>query len=212
MKFPVFFRTGLAAFLLTLCSHPLFAADELYIDENFNAMATGGGGDVPGGDATTEIGAKAERLYKEAGGDGSLAMVLSVEFTNAEPGRTHAVVTYINKDVVGNESTKRSDYFLEFEAKGTKSNGEFVLGIEGKSGAHYQGVATGFIKNVLRLPSTPEEPQTYRFRLDESSFEGEFDPSGQTLQISFAIFGTNWNEGPNEFAVDNIKFGRVSAP
>ena len=210
MKFPDFFQTGLAAFLLTLCSHSLFAADELFIDENFNSRSTGGGAEVPRGYATGDLGATAERSYKEAGGDGSLAMDLSVEFTNSQGG-THATIAYVNEDVVGNVSTKRSEYFLEFEAKGTKPDGEFVMTIEGRSGPHFQGVSTGSLKHVFKLPRTAEEPQTYRVALDDSSFEGEFDTPGQTLQITFAIFGTHWNEGSNEFVIDNIKLGRIPA-
>ncbi|MEO7932620.1 MAG: hypothetical protein ABIT76_05625 [Chthoniobacterales bacterium] len=212
MKIHSFLPASLALAIFTMSIGALSAADELFIDENFD-VGNPGLPETPGGYVTDEAEVTAKYAFKEGVGvAGSRAMVLDADFV-AIDGGTLAAIGFSRAQMTGNEGVSASECFIEFAAKGSKESKEFQVIIKGWRDANFSGESTGSISTILKLPETPNTFQVYRIALDDSSLQEPFDPSGKTLQILFQIYGSNWGNGPeNELVIDDIKVGRKTKP
>jgi hypothetical protein len=212
MKLHSFIPASLALLIFAMSAGVLSAANEVFIDENFDVNIPDASA-TPGGYVSSESEVTATRSFKEkAGVSSSRAMVLSADFVAVTPG-TLAAIQYQNGNVSGTEGMTAAECYVEFVAKGSKASGEVQVNIIGWSNPGFGGETTGSISTTIKLPDMQDTFQVYRIALNDPALNGKFDPSCKTLQITFQILGSQWSNGAgNELVIDNIKFGRKAKP
>src|SRR5581483_2483794 len=149
----------------------VLAEDAVVFQEKFDAASDDGSVQTPGGYQSSDLGVTAARaLKKDAGINNTGAIVLTAKFGSPDPASLAALL-YQNGSVTGNASAKCSDYYLEFDAKGSKAAKDISVIIQDWRDDYFQGESAGSLSTTVTLPETADTFKTYRVALDDAKLE-----------------------------------------
>lgn len=144
-----------------------------------------------------------------SGAGGSLAAVLSMDFTSGPLGFGSAGYGYINSATGGNTSVNLNDYTLSFDAAVNVANAGFALQFHNDASSGSLASASDF------LISTPNSFEHFDLNLG-SAFTGYggFDPRGSVWVIDF--FTSNFDFGApsigDQLIFSNVQLTMVPEP